>query len=106
MNQQNGLTFSTTCAATDGDCVAPLSSRARPGATVSMALISRQVEKILDPKRFTIRTEPTLLQKTSALRVMATGSDRSVSNQAVCQVDEAGRRNVQSIRYHSAGRVL
>jgi bifunctional non-homologous end joining protein LigD len=46
--------------------VAPLSPRARPGATVSMPLTWKQVTPDLNPQHYTLRTVPALLQKTAA----------------------------------------
>ena len=43
--------------------VAPLSPRAREGATVSMPLTWTQVRAGLDPRRFTVRTSPRLIGK-------------------------------------------
>lgn len=46
--------------------VAPLSPRARDGATVSMPLEWSQVKKCLDPRRYTVRTVPALIAKSAA----------------------------------------
>ncbi len=45
---------------------APLSPRARPGAPVSMPLLWTQLRAGLDPRRYTIRTVPALLAKSTA----------------------------------------
>jgi len=46
--------------------VAPLSSRARPGAPVSMPLNWSQVRAGLDPQRYTMKTTPALLARSTA----------------------------------------
>jgi len=46
--------------------VAPLSHRMRPGAPVSMPLKWAQVNRGLDPMRFTLRNVPALLAKSKA----------------------------------------
>ncbi|MGD0289251.1 MAG: DNA ligase D [Candidatus Binataceae bacterium] len=46
--------------------VAPLSPRAREGATVSMLLRWSQVRAGLDPRRYTVRTAPGLIAQSSA----------------------------------------
>jgi bifunctional non-homologous end joining protein LigD len=48
--------------------VAPLSPRARAGATVSMPLEWSAVKKGLDPKRFTVRNVPALIARSEAWR--------------------------------------
>jgi len=57
--------------------VAPLSPRARDGATVSFPLTWSQVKAGLDPRRYTVRTAPALLTKTHAWEDYA-GAERSL----------------------------
>ncbi len=54
--------------------VAPLSPRARPGATVSMPLTWEQVRGSLDPKRYTIATAPALMAKSKAWQDYSRGA--------------------------------
>jgi bifunctional non-homologous end joining protein LigD len=53
---------------TKSTAVAPLSPRARPGATVSMPLTWPQVRAGLDPRRYTVRTVPGLMARSTAWR--------------------------------------
>src|ERR1019366_3770658 len=46
--------------------VAPLSPRARAGATVSMPITWSQVKAGLEPKRFTVRTAPAFIKRGNA----------------------------------------
>lgn len=69
--------------------VAPLSPRARPGATVSMPLTWAQVKSDLDPKRFTLRTVPALLAKSSAWQDYCSG-ERPLE-QAIKRLGKANR---------------
>ncbi|UAJ12720.1 DNA ligase D [Polymorphobacter megasporae] len=46
--------------------VAPLSPRGRPGAPVSMPISWSQVKKGLDPAKYTVRTVPAVIRKSSA----------------------------------------
>jgi hypothetical protein len=64
--------------------VAPLSPRGRPGATVSMPLTWAQVEKNLNPTRFTIRSAPELLADAWRNIATASGRSRRRSSVSVC----------------------
>ncbi|MDQ0323308.1 bifunctional non-homologous end joining protein LigD [Pararhizobium capsulatum DSM 1112] len=70
--------------------VAPLSPRARPGATVSMPLNWSQVKAGLDPKRFTIRTVPGLLEKSTAWQDY--GDGQRPLEQAIKRLSKAKNR--------------
>ena len=70
--------------------VAPLSPRARAGATVSMPLNWTQVKAGLDPKRFTIRTVPKLLEASTAWQDYCDG-ERPL-NQAIRRLAADGKR--------------
>ena len=62
---------------TKSTAVAPLSPRARQGATVSMPLNWPQVKAGLDPARYTVRTAPTVLGRTKPWQDYA-GAKRSL----------------------------
>ncbi|MGX5843543.1 DNA ligase D [Mesorhizobium sp. ArgA1] len=69
--------------------VAPLSPRAREGATVSMPLTWGQVRADLDPRKYTIRTVPGLLKKTAAWADYDDG-ERSIAS-AIKRIGAAAR---------------
>jgi bifunctional non-homologous end joining protein LigD len=56
--------------------VAPLSPRARTGAPVSMPLSWNQVRRGLEPMRFTVRTAPALLSRSTAWKDYCEGERR------------------------------
>lgn len=68
--------------------VAPLSPRARAGATVSMPLTWAQVKAGLDPARFTLRSVPSLLGKSKAWE----GYDRAAVSLKALVTPQASRR--------------
>ncbi|WP_018902169.1 DNA ligase D [Rhizobium sp. 2MFCol3.1] len=70
--------------------VAPLSPRARAGATVSMPLNWTQVKAGLDPRRFTIRSVPALLKQTTAWQDYCDG-ERSLE-QAIRRLNKSKKR--------------
>ena len=76
--------------------VAPLSPRAREGATVSMPLTWAQVRGDLDPKRYTVRTVPALLAKTKAWDGYddAAASIKAGDQEAGGEVADVGRESL------------
>jgi bifunctional non-homologous end joining protein LigD len=69
--------------------VAPLSPRGRPGAPVSMPLTWSQVRDGLDPGRYTLRTVPALLARSTAWKDYATAG-RPLA-QAIRRLTRKGR---------------
>lgn len=69
--------------------VAPLSPRARTGATVSMPLRWSHLRAGLDPKRYTIRTAPSLLARSTAWKEYC-DAERPLAP-AIKQLASAGR---------------
>lgn len=69
--------------------VAPLSPRARDGATVSMPVTWAQVKGDLDPKKFTVRTVPALLSRSKAW----SGYDEAATSIKVAMKKLAGKRS-------------
>jgi bifunctional non-homologous end joining protein LigD len=70
--------------------VAPLSPRARPGATVSMPLTWSQVRADLDPKRFTVHTAADLIARSEAWKDYF-DSERPLAA-AIKRLEKSGRK--------------
>jgi bifunctional non-homologous end joining protein LigD len=70
--------------------VAPLSPRARPGATVSMPLTWSQVRAGLDPKRFTVHTAADLIARSDAWKDYF-DSERPLAA-AIKRLEKSGRK--------------
>jgi bifunctional non-homologous end joining protein LigD len=88
--------------------VAPLSPRLRELPTVSMPLEWSQVKNGLDPKRYTLRTVPTLIAKTSAWSDYCDAEEpldvaiRKVVRQVVRPSEsKSGRREARGHRNHN-----
>ena len=76
--------------------VAVLSTRARPGATISMPIHWKEVKSGLEPARFDIRTGPGILKKSKPWAEYEK-SARSLSA-AIEKVGSRGRRDVRILR--------
>jgi bifunctional non-homologous end joining protein LigD len=81
--------------------VAPYSPRVREGAPVSMPIAWSQVKHGLDPMRYTLRTVPALMRKSSAWE----GYDEAARplGPAMRQLVSKGESNVRSARRRSSG---
>jgi len=74
--------------------IAPLSPRAREGATISMPIHWSQVKAGLDPKRYTLRTAPSLLKKSTAWEAYC-DCERPLAPAIRKLVHETGRRGAR-----------
>jgi bifunctional non-homologous end joining protein LigD len=90
--------------------VAPLSTRARPGATVSFPLTWDQVNAKLDPKRYTVSTAPGLLARTSAWKDYDEGARpladaiRKLTQPNSDKANSGGKKAVQDVGERKAAR--
>src|SRR5690606_13910716 len=80
--------------------VAVLSTRARPGATVSMPIHWKEVKAGLKPERYDIRTAPELLRKTKPWADYER-AERSLA-EAIESVVSQGRRSASTRRGNRA----